>query len=310
MRGMTTIARPASTLEAPSLQQSADAADGNSLRGRLDRCSINTATLGHREPLSTTIDRIAAAGFGGIAPWRVEVEAANIKGIARQIRALGLAVTGYCRSTYLPALTGAERTANIESNIAALNDAAELGARSFVMVVGGMPPGSRSLALSRQQVIDGVAALHETAQQLGVPLALEPLHPMYAANRSVLNTIFQAIDVCEAVDPHRGGYLGIAVDVYHCWWDPLLEQALRAAGSADRILAYHVCDWLYETQDMLLDRGMMGDGIIDLPTIRRWVERAGYEGLVEVEIFSRDRWWKAPPDQVLRICADRLQSVC
>lgn len=282
----------------------------NSLRGRLDICSINTATLGHREPLSTTIDRIAAAGFGGIAPWRAEVEAADVKRIARQIRALGLAVTGYCRSTYLPALTGEQRMANMESNIVALNDAAELGARCFVMVVGGMPHGSRDLDLSRNQVIDGVAALLETAAGVGVPLALEPLHPMYAANRSVLNTIPQAIDICQAVDPHHSGYLGIAVDVYHCWWDPQLESAVSRAGRAGRILAFHVSDWLHETQDMLLDRGMMGDGIIELSKIRSWVERGGYAGMTEVEIFSRDRWSKMPPDEVLRTCADRLQSVC
>jgi sugar phosphate isomerase/epimerase len=300
----------ASPFAALSHREDAMKARDKSLCGRLDLCSINTATLGHREPLSKTIDRIAAAGFGGIAPWRAEVESADVRRIAQQIRALDLTVTGYCRSTYLPALTSAEWAANIRSNVSALNDAAELGARCFVMVVGGMPPGSRDLDSSRNQVIDGVATLLETATRLGVPLALEPLHPMYAANRSVLSTIAQAYDVCEIVDPHRSGYLGIAVDVYHCWWDPQLPQAMRQAGTARRILAYHVSDWLYETRDMLLDRGMMGDGVIDLKKIRALVENSGYAGMTEVEIFSRDHWWKMPPDDVLQACADRLQSVC
>ncbi|WP_250527741.1 sugar phosphate isomerase/epimerase family protein [Caballeronia sp. GAWG2-1] len=280
------------------------------LQGRLDLCSINTATLGHREALSVTIDRIAAAGFGGIAPWRHEVENANVADIARQIRALGLSVTGYCRSTYVPAANRAQFKANIESNKAALRDAATLGARCFVMVVGGLPEGSRDLNGARAQVIEGIAELLDTARECGVPLALEPLHPMYAADRAVLNTLAQALDICAQVDPGHGGFLGVAVDVYHCWWDPALQASIGRAGQDDRLLAFHVCDWLRETRDLLLDRGMMGDGGIDLAAVRSNVEQAGYDGLVEVEIFSKENWWRRDPDEVLRICADRLQTVC
>lgn len=280
------------------------------LHGRLDLCSINTATLGHREPLSLTIDRIAKAGFGGIAPWRHEVESTDIAQIARQIKALGLTVTGYCRSAYLPAATRAQFTANVNANKAALRDAATLGARCFVMVVGGLPEGSRSLPAAREQVSDGIAQLLETARDWGVPLALEPLHPMYAADRAVLNTLAQALEICEAVDPECSGFLGVAIDAYHCWWDPELYASIEAAGRAGRMLAYHVCDWLRETRDLLLDRGMMGDGVIDLPGLRGSVERAGYEGLVEVEIFSKEHWWRRDPDEVLQVCAQRLQTVC
>ncbi|SAK93673.1 sugar phosphate isomerase/epimerase family protein [Caballeronia ptereochthonis] len=280
------------------------------LTGRLDLCSINTATLGHREPLGRTIDRIARAGFGGIAPWRHEVEKAGVKEIAKQIKALDLTVTGYCRSTYLPASTHAQFVANIEANKAALRDAAMLGAKCFVMVVGGLPEGSRDLSGARAQVRDGIAALLETARDCGVPLALEPLHPMYAADRAVLNTLAQAVDICEALDPGGSGFLGVAVDVYHCWWDPALQASIAAAGGADRILAYHVCDWLRETRDLLLDRGMMGDGVVDLSAMREGVEGAGYDGLVEVEIFSKENWWRRDPDEVLRVCAERLQTVC
>ncbi|MFM0521460.1 sugar phosphate isomerase/epimerase [Caballeronia jiangsuensis] len=280
------------------------------LQGRLDLCSVNTATLGHREPLSITIDRIAAAGFGGIAPWRHEVENANVTDVARQIRALGLSVTGYCRSTYLPATSQAQFAANIEANKAALRDAAILKARAFVMVVGGLPEGSRDLDGARAQVIDGIGELLETARGCGVPLALEPLHPMYAADRAVLNTLAQALDICAELDPGHEGHLGVAVDVYHCWWDPALRASIARAGQDDRLLAFHVCDWLRDTRDLLLDRGMMGDGVVDLPDIRRSVEQAGYDGLVEVEIFSKENWWRRDPGEVLRMCADRLQTVC
>lgn len=229
---------------------------------------------------------------------------------ARQIKALDLSVTGYCRSTYLPGATPAEFSANVEANRAALRDAATLGARCFVMVVGGMVPGSRDLAGARNQVLDGLSMLMDTAREYDVPLALEPLHPMYAANRAVVNTLAQALDICETVDPDRSGLIGVAVDVYHCWWDPELASSIAAAGKADRILAYHVCDWLYDTQDMLVDRGMMGDGVIDLPSVRSGVEGAGYDGLVETEIFSAQNWWQREPDEVLSICAERLQTVC
>ncbi|WP_414447456.1 sugar phosphate isomerase/epimerase family protein [Burkholderia sp. 22PA0099] len=276
----------------------------------LDRCSINTATLGHREPLAVTIDRIARAGFGGIAPWRHELDAAHAPAIAAQIRALGLAVTGYCRSTYFPAATEAERRANIEANRRALDQAALLEAHCFVLVVGGLGETGRDLAGARSQVRDGIASLLDHAQQAGVPLAIEPLHPMYAADRSVVNTLAQALSICRELEPEGARWLGVAADIYHCWWDPMLEASIDEAGAAGRLLAFHLSDWLRDTRDMLLDRGMMGDGVVDLAGIRRQVEAAGYRGLAEVEIFSRDRWWRQAPDDVLRRCADALVSVC
>lgn len=238
------------------------------------------------------------------------MESADIAQIARQVKALGLTVTGYCRSTYLPAVTPEQFVANVDANKAALRDAATLDARCFVMVVGGLPGGSRDLAAAREQVTDGIAQLREAARDYGVPLALEPLHPMYAADRAVLNTLAQALEICEAVDPECSGFLGVAIDAYHCWWDPELYASIEAAGRAGRILAYHVSDWLRETRDLLLDRGMMGDGVIDLPRLRGSVERTGYEGLVEVEIFSKEHWWHRDPDEVLQVCAQRLQTIC
>ncbi|WP_061170911.1 sugar phosphate isomerase/epimerase family protein [Caballeronia hypogeia] len=280
------------------------------LHQRLDLCSINTATLGHREPIGRVIDRVADAGFGGIAPWRRDLEGEDVSAIARRIEARGLTVTGYCRSTYLPAATREQFARNIADNKAALHDAATLGARCFVMVVGGMPDGSRDIEGARAQVSDGIGALLDTARELRVPLALEPLHPMYAADRSVINTVAQALHLCEAIDPGSSGFLGIAVDAYHCWWDPALADSVAAAGRAGRLLAFHVCDWLRDTRDMLLDRGMMGDGVIDLRALRRCVEDAGYDGLVEVEIFSQANWWRREAVEILGTCAHRLQAVC
>ncbi len=279
------------------------------LTGNLHQCAINTATLGHREPLDRTLERIAAAGFGGVAPWRDELETIGAAKISRQLRALQLDVSGYCRSSYLTG-SKSERRESMESNVRALHDAAEIGARCFVLVTGGAHAASNDISNARGQVTEGIAELFETARNIGVPLAIEPLHPMYAADRSVVNTIEQALDVCRQVAPDNPRELGIAIDIYHCWWDPLLQRSISAAGAAGRILAYHVSDWLPDTKHMLMDRGMMGDGVVDLAGFRRQIEQAGFDGMVEVEIFSRDHWWKMPPDDVLSICAQRLQSVC
>jgi len=283
------------------------------LRGRLDLCALNTATLGYQCAIEQTIEAVARAGFGAIAPWRRELEDRDAARIGQRIRDAGLKVSGYCRSTYLPAATRERFLANIEDNRRALDQAAALGAACFVMVVGGLPEGSRDLGAARRQVQEGTALLLEYARGAGVALALEPLHPMYAADRSCLNTLAQALDLCEALEPAdaaRTPMLGVALDVYHCWWDPELPMQIARAGRARRLLAYHVCDWLVPTRDLLLDRGMMGDGVIDLAGIRHQMEQAGYGGAVEVEIFSGDNWWKRPVNEILAVCGERLQSSC
>jgi sugar phosphate isomerase/epimerase len=184
-----------------------------------------------------------------------------------------------------------------------VDEAAALGARCVIVIGGGLPKGSRDLAGAHRQVRDGLAALLPHARAAGVPLAIEPLHPMYAADRACVNTLAHANDLCDQL----GDGTGVAVDVYHVWWDPDLPRQLARAGK--RILTYHVCDWLVPTRDLLLDRGMPGDGIIDLQGIRAMVEAAGYDGLIDVEVFSADDWWKRDPAEVLRICLERHQSV-
>ena len=271
--------------------------------------AINTATLGFQCPIEKSIDAIAAAGFGGIAPWRREIEGQNVSAIAKRIRDAGLKVTGYCRSTYLPSLTREGLQANIESNRRALDDAAVLGANSFVMVVGGLPEGSRDIAAARAHVVEGTARLLEYGRSLGVRIALEPLHPVYTAERSCLTLLSEALEMCQQIEGAVAvPSLGVCLDVYHIWWDPNLKRDIVRAGLEKRIFGFHVCDWLVPTADVLNDRGMMGDGVIDIAAIHADVEKAGYQGLVEVEIFSEKDWWRRPVAEILKVCAERLKS--
>jgi sugar phosphate isomerase/epimerase len=278
------------------------------LAGHPELCAINTATLGFQAPIEETIEAVARAGFGGIAPWRREIEGKDVAAIARRIRETGLKVTGYCRSTYIPATERAGFVANVEANRRALADAAALGARSFVMVVGGLPPGSKDIAAARAQVKEATALLVETGRKLGVRIALEPLHPVYAGERSCLTLLSEALDMCQTIEAAADPWLGACIDVYHVWWDPNLARDIARAGTEKRIFGFHVCDWLVPTVDVLNDRGMMGDGIIDVPGIRRQIETAGYNGLVEVEIFSERNWWRRPMAETLGICKERFAS--
>lgn len=273
----------------------------------MQRFAINTATLGFQCPIEKSIDAIAAAGFGGIAPWRREIEGQNVSAIANRIRDAGLKVAGYCRSTYLPSLTREGLQANIESNRRALDDAAVLGANSFVMVVGGLPKGSKDIAAARAHVVEGTTLLLEHGKKLGVKIALEPLHPVYTAERSCLTLLSEALDMCQRIEGSVSApSLGVCLDVYHVWWDPNLMRDIARAGLEKRIFGFHVCDWLVPTADVLNDRGMMGDGVIDIAAIRADVEKAGYQGLVEVEIFSERNWWNRPVEEILKVCAERL----
>ena len=278
------------------------------LAGHPEFCAINTATLGFQAPIEEAIEAVARAGFGGIAPWRREVEGKDVAAIARRIRQAGLKVTGYCRSTYIPATDKAGFMANVEANRRALADAAALGAHSFVMVVGGLPAGSKNIGAARAQVKDATALLVETGRKFGVRIALEPLHPLYAAERSCLSLLSEALDMCEAIEAAADPWLGTCIDVYHVWWDPNLVRDIARAGAQKRIFGFHVCDWLVPTVDVLNDRGMMGDGIIDVPGIRRQIEAADYDGLVEVEIFSERNWWRRPIAKTLGICKERFAS--
>jgi len=283
--------------------------DGNLL-------SLNTATVRKQWQLPDIIDGCARHGIRGISPWRDQVAAAGLKETATRIRDAGLTVTGYCRGGMFPATDRAGRLSASDDNKRAVDEALTVGAACLVLVVGGLPKDragqiqSKDIAGAREMVRDGIGELLEYALPAGMPLAIEPLHPMYAAERACVNTMEHANDLCDEL----GMGLGIAVDAYHVWWDPHLKREIERAGSASsgtgasRLLAYHICDWLVPTTDLLNDRGMMGDGVIDLPLLRSWMENFGYPGMHEVEIFSANNWWKRDPDDVLAICRARHLS--
>src|SRR3546814_420401 len=247
--------------------------------------SLNTATVREQWSLKDCIEGCARHGITGISPWRDKLAEYGTANAAKHIREVGLTVTGLCRGGMFPATDAAGRQAAIDDNRRAIDDAAALDAQCLVLVVGGMPAGSRDLAGARAQVQDGIAAVLEHAKVAGVSLAIEPLHPMYAADRACVNTLSQALDICDALGSGPADrHLGVAVDVYHVWWDPQLKAQIDRA--AKRVLAFHICDWLVPTTDLLLDRGMMGDGVIDIPVIRAMVEAVGYDGFCAVEIMS------------------------
>src|SRR5215813_6735489 len=236
--------------------------------------SINSMTV-KAWSLVELIEGCARAGISAISPWRDIVQACGAERAGKLIRAHGMTVTGLCRGGLFPAADEAGRRAALDDNRRAVDEAAAIGARSLVLIAGGLPKGSKDLAGAHQQVRDGIAALLPHARAAGVPLAIEPLHPMYAADRACVNTLAHANDLCDELAPGAHSGLGIAVDVYHVWWDRDLKLEIdRAGGHPGRLLAFHLSDWLVPTADLLLDRGMMGDGVIDLPLIRTWMEEA------------------------------------
>jgi sugar phosphate isomerase/epimerase len=236
-------------------------------------------------PIEEAAERYAAAGVRGITVWRQWLEGRNIAKVGGSLRSAGLRVVSLCRGGFFPALDEAGRRAAITDNLKAIDEAVELRAPLIVMVCGSIP--GQSLETSRGQIADGIAAILDRAAAANVKLAIEPLHPMYADSRSAINTLRQANDLC---DRFNSPHLGVAVDVYHVWWDPELKEQIERAGRAGRILAFHVCDWRTPTEDLLNDRGLMGEGCINIRQIRGWVEQNGFSGFIEVEIFSNRRW--------------------
>jgi sugar phosphate isomerase/epimerase len=275
--------------------------------------SLNTATLRKQGDLVRIIEACARHGIRAIDPWRDQVAAIGLERAVRTVRDAGLELSGYCRGGMFTS-DAARRGEVRDDNRRAVDEAKALGASCIVLVVGGLPqysrPGSaasKDLAAARTQVEDAIAEMLDYAKEAKMPLAIEPLHPAYAADRACVNTTRQALDICDQLDPGRSGVLGVALDVYHVWWDPDLTAQIARAGR-DRLLAFHVCDWLVPTKDILNDRGMMGDGVIDIRSVRGAVEAQGYAGYSEIEIFSND-WWERSMDEVLRRCIERHRTV-
>ncbi|HEY6980135.1 sugar phosphate isomerase/epimerase family protein [Reyranella sp.] len=250
------------------------------------------------------IDGMQRHGIGAVAIWRDRLREHGATEVARMLRGTGLQVLSLCAAGLIATPDPGEAASVIDEVKRAIDDAATIGAGSLMFVAGGVDPRDKSLESTRKRVLERVAGLTACARATGVRIALEPLHPMACGSRSVLSTVGIANDWCDALDAED--VFGIAVDTYAVWWDPDLPRELARAGK--RICNFHIADWLADTQDLRLDRGMPGDGLIDIPGIRRMVEAAGYVGHREVEVFSARNWWQRDPDEVIGVVRERYQS--
>ncbi|GAB2576147.1 sugar phosphate isomerase/epimerase family protein [Spirosoma areae] len=250
----------------------------------LTKCCIHTITT-RPWPIEESARRFAEAGIGGITVWRDALAGRDIQKMGQFLRDLDLHVVSLCRGGFFPHAEAGGRQIAIDDNKRAVDEAVALGAPLIVLVCGAVP--GQPLTESRKQIQDGIAAVLPHAQAAGVKLAIEPLHPMYADSRSAISTLSQANDMAEALN---SPWVGVAVDVYHLWWDPTLEAEIARCGKNGHLSAFHICDWKTPTTDFLNDRGLMGEGCINVRQIRGWVERAGFTGFNEVEIFSTNYW--------------------
>lgn len=243
--------------------------------------------------IETSAQNFSKAGVKGITVWRDALEGRNIKQTGQLLRDCGLNIVSLCRGGFFPSKDPAKRKLALADNRRAIDEAAELGTSMIVLVCGSDP--DQPLEESRKQIRDGIAAIIPDAKAVGVKLAIEPLHPMYADTRSAINTLAQANDMATELN---SPFVGVAVDVYHLWWDPSLEKEIKRCGENNRLFAFHICDWNVPTADLLLDRGLMGEGCIPVRKIRSWVEATGFRGFYEVEIFST-KFWKEDQAQFL-----------
>jgi sugar phosphate isomerase/epimerase len=256
-----------------------------------DRLGIHTITLKNWS-LAETCAELSGAGVPAITLWRDAVDAVGNDTARKLVDDAGLRITSLCRGGFFPSADSAGRQAAIDENKAVIDQAAAVGAPAVVLVCGAVP--GQSLQESRKQIVDGIAAVLPHADACGVNLSIEPLHPIYAADRSAVNTMGQARRMCEQLNGSGETRVGIAADVYHIWFDDALEAEIMASGKQGWLHAFHICDWKVEQADPLHDRGLMGEGVIDIRTIEGWMSKAGYQGDIEVEIFSKHHWAKDP----------------
>lgn len=268
------------------------------MAGNLPVC-IHTMTT---KPLALAeaVEAYTRAGAEGITVWRQHIEPLGPEEASRILRDSGLQVVSLCRGGFFPALTEKGRQSAIDHNRQAIDEAAAIGAPLVVLVCGAVP--GMPLEEGRKQVADGIAAVLPHALECGVKLAIEPLHPMYADSRSAVNTLKQANDMAHEINHPN---LGVAIDVYHVWWDPDLYIEIERCGS--HILAFHICDWRTPTHDILNDRALPGDGCIPIRKIHDAVRAAGFKGMTEVEIFSEELW-ATDQNKLAQRCVDSARS--
>lgn len=269
------------------------------------RLSINSATT-KKWTLAQVVEGCVNAGIPAIGPWRDRVAEAGLDKAARLIKDAGLRVSSLCRGGFLTAPDAAGQAAALADNRAAILEAVALDTRELFLVVGGLAPGEKDVVAARRRVADRLADLVPFARENGVRLVLEPLHPMYAADRALISTLGQALDLAA---PFDASAVGVAVDTFHVWWDPELKPQIERAGREGRLASYQVCDFdMPIAADPLLSRGYMGDGVVDFATIGTWVRDAGYTGDIEVEIFNQDIW-DTDGDTVLATVKERYAEL-
>jgi sugar phosphate isomerase/epimerase len=266
----------------------------------LSRLAIHTQTT-KLWSLSQCIEGYLRMGVRGMSVWREVLEPVGAVAAGKMLRDAGMAVPALVRGGFFPAADSSGRQSAIDTNLRCIDEATEIGADMVVLVVGAVP--GISLGEARKQATDGISHVVDHAATARVKLAIEPLHPMYAADRSCINRMAEARAVCEQL---QNPLVGIAVDVYHVWWDPDLEAEIALAGRQKTLFAFHVCDWRVQTRNLLTDRGLMGDGWIPISTIRGWVERAGFVGFNEVEVFSEHYWAMDQHEYLRKIAAAYL----
>jgi len=269
----------------------------------LARLSINQVTVLPQWTLRQAVEGLARHGVTAMSVWRDRLHETTLADAKLCIEDHGLEVSGLCFAGLISSPDPQAAGAALADVRRAIDEAAALGARCLVLLSGGLEGGEKDLVRVRGRALDRLSTLTDHARGCGVTIALEPLHPMSCATRSVLATLKLANDWCDALGAED--VFAIALDTYVCWWDPDLETQIKRAGS--RIAAFHVSDWLTDTKDLRLDRGMIGDGVIDIPAIRRMVEAVGYQGRIEVEVLSTN-WWKRDPDEVVSIIKERFAT--
>ncbi|WP_010274653.1 sugar phosphate isomerase/epimerase family protein [Paenibacillus senegalensis] len=267
----------------------------------IERLSLNQITM-DRLSLPEAVEVCVRGEVQWMALWRHKIAETGLKESKRLIDEAGIRLSSICRGGYFPGATAQEREAKLDDNKRAVEEAAELGADTLVLVCGPAP--DRDIDFARQTVAESIAKLVPFARSHGVKLGIEPLHPMYAAERSVINTLAQANALAKTFTPEE---VGVVVDAFHVWWDPELYTQIKA--SAGRILGFHVSDWIVPTPDLLMGRGMMGDGVIELRRMRLAVEEAGYQGPIEVEIFNQ-QVWDMPGDEAMSLIKERYLEHC
>ena len=265
--------------------------------------AINQTTNRLKWGLREAVEGYARSSIRGIGVWRDKLEQCGVSDARKILGDHGMTVTGLHRGGMFPATDAHGRRAAIDHSRRAVDLAVEIGARCLALIVGGLVDGSKDIQGAREQVRDGIGELLPHARAASIPLAIEPQHPMLAPDRACINTLKHANDLCDEF----GEGLGVVVDVYHVWWDRDLESQINRAGGK-RILIFQLSDWLVPTRHVMLDRGMMGDGVIDLAQIRQWVRASGYDGFDEIEILSADKWWLRDQDDVVRTCIERYRD--